>query len=130
MCATEEPQLREIAPGHFVACHHPLMDSPVAVVSAPTASADEPAGGGSGRGGMIRDAAVPRTAGHRSTRLIFRAAALGGMSQERADDTLAAMSGWGINHIDTAAATGRPRTACGRGSRDSPRRGVPRHQDG
>jgi peptide/nickel transport system ATP-binding protein len=23
-CANEEPQLREIAPNHFVACHHPL----------------------------------------------------------------------------------------------------------
>ncbi len=23
-CANEEPQLREVAPGHFVACHHPL----------------------------------------------------------------------------------------------------------
>ena len=22
-CANEEPQLREVAPGHFVACHHP-----------------------------------------------------------------------------------------------------------
>ncbi len=26
LCATEEPQLREIAPDHFVACHHPLVD--------------------------------------------------------------------------------------------------------
>jgi len=23
-CANEEPQLREVSPGHFVACHHPL----------------------------------------------------------------------------------------------------------
>jgi peptide/nickel transport system ATP-binding protein len=23
-CANEEPQLREVAVGHFVACHHPL----------------------------------------------------------------------------------------------------------
>jgi aryl-alcohol dehydrogenase-like predicted oxidoreductase len=44
--------------------------------------------------------------GHDSTRLIFGAAALGGMSQERADATLAAVAGWGINHIDTAAAYG------------------------
>lgn len=44
--------------------------------------------------------------GHESTRVIFGAAALGGMSQERADATLAAVAGWGINHIDTAASYG------------------------
>ncbi len=25
-CAAEEPKLQEIAPGHFVACHHPIVD--------------------------------------------------------------------------------------------------------
>jgi aryl-alcohol dehydrogenase-like predicted oxidoreductase len=44
--------------------------------------------------------------GHRSTRLIFGAAALGGMSQDRADATLALVREWGINHIDTAAGYG------------------------
>src|SRR3954454_21791972 len=44
--------------------------------------------------------------GHDSTRVIFGAAALGGMSQARADATLAAVAGWGINHIDTAASYG------------------------
>lgn len=44
--------------------------------------------------------------GHRSTRIIFGAAALGGMSQERADETLAAVVAAGINHIDTAASYG------------------------
>lgn len=44
--------------------------------------------------------------GHRSTRLIFGAAALGGMSQSRADATLAQIADWGINHIDTAASYG------------------------
>ena len=44
--------------------------------------------------------------GHHSTRVIFGAAALGGMSQERADTTLAQVHGWGINHIDTAASYG------------------------
>lgn len=50
---------------------------------------------------------IPRapfgTTGHESTRVIFGAAALGGMSQERADATLADVLEWGINHIDTAA---------------------------
>ena len=41
--------------------------------------------------------------GHHSTRVIFGAAALGGMSQERADTTLSKVHEWGINHIDTAA---------------------------
>jgi aryl-alcohol dehydrogenase-like predicted oxidoreductase len=44
--------------------------------------------------------------GHESTRVIFGAAALGGMSQERADATLATIEQWGINHIDTAASYG------------------------
>ncbi len=44
--------------------------------------------------------------GHVSTRVIFGAAALGGMSQERADATMARIHGWGINHIDTAAGYG------------------------
>ncbi len=44
--------------------------------------------------------------GHQSTRLLFGAAALGGMSQERADATLARVGEWGINHIDTAASYG------------------------
>ena len=44
--------------------------------------------------------------GHRSTRVIFGAAALGGMSQERADATLLRVQEWGINHIDTAASYG------------------------
>ena len=30
-CTTTEPELRELGPGHFVACHHPVTNSPVAV---------------------------------------------------------------------------------------------------
>ena len=44
--------------------------------------------------------------GHHSTRVIFGAAALGGMSQTRADTTLERVASWGINHIDTAAGYG------------------------
>ncbi len=54
---------------------------------------------------MLPTAAFGRT-GHESTRVIFGAAALGAMSQERADATLAAVAEWGINHIDTAASYG------------------------
>jgi aryl-alcohol dehydrogenase-like predicted oxidoreductase len=43
---------------------------------------------------------------HRSTRVIFGAAALGGMSQFRADATLQFVQSAGINHIDTAAGYG------------------------
>ncbi len=43
---------------------------------------------------------------HRSTRVIFGAAALGGMSQARADATLQVVQSAGINHIDTAAGYG------------------------
>jgi aryl-alcohol dehydrogenase-like predicted oxidoreductase len=44
--------------------------------------------------------------GHESTRVIFGAAALSGMRQDRADELLQLLLGHGINHIDTAAAYG------------------------
>jgi aryl-alcohol dehydrogenase-like predicted oxidoreductase len=44
--------------------------------------------------------------GHPSTRVIFGAAALGGMSQQTADATLELVDRAGINHIDTAASYG------------------------
>lgn len=44
--------------------------------------------------------------GHDSTRIIFGAAALGAMSQDRADATLATVADAGLNHIDTAASYG------------------------
>jgi len=44
--------------------------------------------------------------GHDSTRVIFGAAALGGMRQERADATLELVDAAGINHLDTAASYG------------------------
>ena len=54
---------------------------------------------------MLPVAQFGRT-GHESSRIIFGAAALGAMSQERADSTLANVADWGINHIDTAASYG------------------------
>jgi aryl-alcohol dehydrogenase-like predicted oxidoreductase len=54
---------------------------------------------------MLPVSAFGRTT-HRSTRVIFGAAALGGMSQDRADATLAMIDEAGINHIDTAASYG------------------------
>ena len=39
VCTTTEPELRELATGHFVACHHPVIESPVAVAVEPTAAA-------------------------------------------------------------------------------------------
>jgi aryl-alcohol dehydrogenase-like predicted oxidoreductase len=44
--------------------------------------------------------------GHQSTRVIFGAAALGGMRQDKADAVLEVLLEYGINHIDTAAAYG------------------------
>lgn len=44
--------------------------------------------------------------GHESTRVLFGAAALGAMSQDRADATMDVVRSWGINHIDTAASYG------------------------
>ena len=54
---------------------------------------------------MIETAPFGST-GHHSSRVLFGAAALGGMSQERADATLALLAPAGVNHIDTAASYG------------------------
>ena len=44
--------------------------------------------------------------GHLSTRILFGAAALGGVTQKEADQTLETLLSNGINHIDTAASYG------------------------
>ena len=54
---------------------------------------------------MIEKIPFGRT-GHFSTRVLFGAAALGGMKQERADGVLELLLRYGINHIDTAASYG------------------------
>lgn len=54
---------------------------------------------------MLPIAPFGRT-GHHSTRVIFGAAALGGMSEHRALATLDLIAAHGVNHIDTAASYG------------------------
>jgi len=54
---------------------------------------------------VIPKAAFGRT-GHKSSRIIFGAAALGQVSQNVADETLEVLLRHGINHIDTAASYG------------------------
>ena len=54
---------------------------------------------------MIASAPFGRT-GHASTRVIFGAAALGGLRQARADVVLQQLLDAGINHLDTAASYG------------------------
>jgi aryl-alcohol dehydrogenase-like predicted oxidoreductase len=54
---------------------------------------------------MIEQLEFGRT-GHRSSRTIFGAAALGRMEQDRADTHLETLLEFGVNHIDTAAAYG------------------------
>src|SRR4051812_30018226 len=54
---------------------------------------------------MLERAPFGKT-GHRSSRVIFGAAALGSMSQERADELLVTLDEFGVNHLDTAAAYG------------------------
>lgn len=54
---------------------------------------------------MIDTTPFGRT-GHLSSRVIFGAAALGSMSQERADEQLALLLEFGVNHLDTAAGYG------------------------
>ena len=54
---------------------------------------------------MLPTQAFGRT-GHQSTRVIFGAAAFGGMSQDRADATMEVLDSHGVNHIDTARGYG------------------------
>lgn len=54
---------------------------------------------------MIEQVAFGRT-GHRSSRVIFGAAGLARVSQERADEVLTTLLEFGVNHLDTAAAYG------------------------
>jgi aryl-alcohol dehydrogenase-like predicted oxidoreductase len=54
---------------------------------------------------MIEQAEFGRT-GHRSSRVIFGAAAFGQMRQESADGYLDVLRQYGVNHIDTAASYG------------------------
>ena len=54
---------------------------------------------------MIPRAAFGRT-GHLSSRVVFGAAALGRMRQERADELLDVLLEFGVNHLDTAAGYG------------------------
>ena len=57
-------------------------------------------------------------AGHQSTRVIFGAAALGGMKQDKADAILELLLEYGINHIKTAAAYGYSEQSIGLWMRD------------
>lgn len=54
---------------------------------------------------MLATAPFGRT-GHDSSRVIFGAAALGGMRQERADEVLHVLIDAGVTHLDTAASYG------------------------
>lgn len=54
---------------------------------------------------MLPTAPFGRT-GHESTRVIFGAAGLGGMGQDRADEVLQQLLDAGVNHLDTAASYG------------------------
>jgi aryl-alcohol dehydrogenase-like predicted oxidoreductase len=54
----------------------------------------------------VTDRAPFGRTGHESSRVIFGAAALGSMRQERADEILEILLEFGVNHIDTAASYG------------------------
>lgn len=54
---------------------------------------------------MIERRVLGRT-GHESSRVIFGAAALSRMSQERADTVLPILDEFGVNHLDVAASYG------------------------
>jgi aryl-alcohol dehydrogenase-like predicted oxidoreductase len=60
--------------------------------------------------------------GHLSTRVIFGAAALGRMTQDKADPMLELLLEFGINHIDTAAAYGDSELRIGRWMREHRKR--------
>ena len=68
--------------------------------------------------------------GHQSSRVIFGAAALGGMKQDKADPILDVLLEFGINHIDTAAAYGDSELAHRSVDARTSQALLPRHQDG
>lgn len=59
-----------------------------------------------GRLDQVIETAAFGSTGHRSSRIIFGAAALGAMTQERANATIEQVRAAGINHFDTAASYG------------------------
>src|SRR5262245_66176980 len=59
--------------------------------------------------------------GHESSRVLFGAAALGSMRQEKADQVLELLLVHGVNHIDTAASYGDSELRVGAW--------MPRHRD-
>ena len=63
-------------------------------------------GAGPGHNAAMIDTLPFGNTGHESTRVLFGAAALGGMRQERADAVLELLLEHGVNHIDTAASYG------------------------
>ena len=67
--------------------------------------------------------------GHASSRVIFGAAALGSMRQDKADALLALLFEHGVNHIDTAAMYGDSELRVGRVDAATSRPFLPGHQD-
>ena len=61
--------------------------------------------------------------------MLFGAAALGGMRQEKADQVLELLLEYGVNHIDTAASYGDSELRIGPWMGAPPRALLPRHQD-
>jgi aryl-alcohol dehydrogenase-like predicted oxidoreductase len=70
---------------------------------------------------MIETSPFGKT-GHPSTRVIFGAAALGGMKQDKADSVLELLLEYGVNHIDTAASYGDSELRIGPWMRDHRKR--------
>ena len=68
--------------------------------------------------------------GHQSTRVIFGAAALGGMKQDKADQVLETLLEFGINHIDTAASYGESELRVASMDARASQALLPCHQDG
>ena len=68
--------------------------------------------------------------GHNSTRVIFGAATLGGMRQDKADDVLEMVYRTGINHFDVARSYGEAEVRLAPLSLRASVRAVPGHQDG
>ncbi len=78
---------------------------------------------------MIDQAEFGRT-GHRSSRVIFGAASLSSITQERADEVLPVLMEFGVNHLDTAAGYGDSELHLAPWLASPSRRVLPRHQNG